>query len=471
MEEFDFSEHQREELWNFTIGLLEEYYRRTKSLDVAPELDIQAIQSRVAAFDFEKGLDGKQAVAHVISGLKDYHVHTPHPAYYGLFNPRASFPGILADLITAVINPQMAAWSHAPFATESENHCIRELGVKFGFERSSIDGTFCGGGAEANLTATLCALNHHFPMYANAGLGGIPQDPVMYCSAEAHHSVVRSARVTGIGLDSIRMIPCNEFQQMDTVKLIETIQKDVAEGKHPFMITANAGSTGTGAIDDLKKVGEIAKAHHLWFHVDGAYGGAVIVDDELKYLLNGIDESDSITIDIHKWFSVPMATSMFITKHKDILSQTFRITADYMPKEADQLAVTDPYTHSIQWSRRFIGLKFYLSLLMLGWEGLAKMIRSTTEVGELLKSKLTKAGWRVLNRTEMPIAVFDHPKHEQDEAFITSICKAVVSSGKAWVSIYNIQGKPALRACITNYATTDRELDELVVLLEELRTS
>ncbi len=462
---FDFSKNQREKIWKSLINDLEEYYTNTSTLNVAPELNIEEIKNFVASFDINSPINAGKAIDHVMEGLSKYAVHTPHPSYYGLFNPRPTFPGIVADVITAVFNPQMAAWSHAPFASEVENYCVRELGQKLGYRREECDGVFCSGGAEANLTAVLSALTHTFPNYPNTGLRGIQESPVMYCSEEAHHSVIRAAKVTGIGLNAVRSIPVNSKNQMDPRALLLQIQNDHQNGHTPFMVIANAGSTGTGAIDPLDQIKEIADSHDLWFHVDGAYGGAVIVEPTMSDLLQGIEGSDSVTIDIHKWFSAPMGTGMVITKHSDILSQTFRIAADYMPKDAGDMMVVDPFMHSIQWSRRFIGLKFYMTLLMLGWEGLATMIRSTTKIGDYLKAQLIENKWILLTESPLPIACFTHSDHEGDGEFISFICKRILETGEAWISIYNIKDVPSLRACITNYATGSKEINKLIALL------
>ncbi|MEN7546992.1 aminotransferase class V-fold PLP-dependent enzyme [Rapidithrix thailandica] len=465
----DFTARERKNIWEFLITRLEEYYENTSRQKVAPALEMQAIRKLVEQHDFQKPLVAREALEHVLKGLSEFTVHTSHPSYFGLFNPRSNFPGILADVITAVFNPQMAAWSHAPFAAEVENYCIKGLGKMFGYEESYIDGTFCTGGAEANLTAVLCALNHHFPQYANEGLRGLEVSPVLYCSAEAHHSVIRAAKVVGLGWDALRPIPVDAMGKMQPDCLEAQLLTDRKNGSEPFMLIANAGSTGTGALDPLQELAQTAKKYGLWYHVDAAYGGALIVEPELKKYLEGIEESDSITIDIHKWFSAPMATSMFITRHPASLHQTFRITADYMPKEASEMKVTDPYTHSLQWSRRFIGLKFYLQLLMVGWEGLAGMVRSVSETGALLKKQLLEHDWELLNDTCLPIVCFTDARFTTDSQFVPALCQEVVNSGKAWISIYTIKKMPALRACITNYTSTEKEVGDLVNLLNKLR--
>jgi len=235
------------------------------------------------------------------------------------------------------------------------------------------------------------------------------------------------------------------------------------------MVIATAGATGTGVIDDLGVIGDICTEYKLWFHTDAAYGGAAIFMENGSELLDGIEKSHSITFDVHKWLSLPMCASMFITREKEILGQTFRITADYMPKEANQLDIVDPYTHSIQWSRRFTGLKLYLSLLIFGWEGFRETIQYQADIGDYLKAELTSHGWELYNTSPLPVACFNVPEFHEDPEFVRYICDRVLQSGKAWISIYQVNGKNTLRACITNYNTGKEEINNLIELLDTFR--
>ncbi|SMD41766.1 Glutamate or tyrosine decarboxylase [Aquiflexum balticum DSM 16537] len=469
MQSFDLNPSERQELYKFTIDLLEKYYSDTKSNRVSPKLDISKIVDAVRKVNFSEHLTSKEAIKHLVEGMKNHSVHTPHPKYFGLYNPRANFPSIMGDLITAVFNPQLAAWSHSPFANEIENYLIAEFGKKFGYPHANIDGVFASGGAEANLTSVLCAVNHAFPQFAKSGWFGMSKRPVMYCSAESHHSVHKAAKTVGLGYDAIRNIPVRKDLKMDLEQLKGTIQKDVQEGYQPFMVIGTAGTTGTGAIDDLVGIRKIADEYALWFHVDAAYGGAAVLHPDLKDLLDGISLSDSITFDAHKWLSVTMGTSLFITRHKGILSETFRITAEYMPKEAKDLEIVDPFTHSIQWSRRAYGIKLYLALMIFGWEGYEKTIRHQTKIGEKLKELLEKGGWTVMNSSPFPVVCFMDENYLDHPDFTKTVINEIIDSGKSWISIYPIFGKPTFRACITNYNTSVEDIEELVGELNEGR--
>ncbi|MEO1652962.1 MAG: pyridoxal-dependent decarboxylase, partial [Bacteroidota bacterium] len=424
----DYSE--RKALLAQAVQALEAFYSDTESLKVSADWNPKEIRQYIARYQFDSPQASEQVLKDVLEGLKAYAVHTPHPLYFGLFNPRAGFSAALADFITAVYNPQMAAWSHAPYANEVENYLGQKFGEKMGYTPGKIDGTFCSGGAESNITALLCALNFHFPAYREEGLQGIKEKPIIYCSAEAHHSVLRAAMVAGLGKKAVVEIPTNAQLQMDTKVLEQQMEADLAQGKYPFMLAATAGTTGLGAIDNLGQCAAISQRYHLWFHVDAAYGGALVLAEEYRSLFAGIEQSHSITIDLHKWFSVPMAASLFLTSQPEILSQTFGLYTEYMPRRGTLNGVVDPYTHSIQWSRRFIGLKMYLPLAIYGWKGFEEMILHQMEMGDRLRELLEKEGWIIQNETPLPIVCFDHPDLTEED--ILKMNQIITAEGQAW---------------------------------------
>lgn len=469
MTNFDLTNKERKKILEFIIDKLESYYENTKSVKVTPSLNVSGIMNYVKKVDFQNPIEPIKAINDVIDGLQQFIVHTPHPKYFGLFNPRSNFPGIISDLITAVFNPQLAAWSHAPYAVEVENYLIQEFGKKFGYHPDKIDGVFATGGAEANLTALLCALNRTFPDYPKSGIFGMNKLPIIYCSAEAHHSIDKAVRTVGLGYSSIRSIKVDSNLEMDIENLISAIQQDLINGNTPLMIVGTAGTTGTGAIDNLVALKKIADDYNTWFHVDAAYGGGAILSKWLSPVLKGIEHSDSITFDAHKWMSLPMGTSIFLTSHKKILGKTFGIATDYMPKEAKGLEIVDPFTHSIQWSRRFIGLKLYLSLQIFGWEGYEQVIESQTKTGEYLMQMLLDNGWDIKNNTPLPVICFTDNNMLTNTDFTKSVAQNIINSGKAWISVYPINGISTIRACITNYCTTEKDIDGFVAELNKER--
>jgi glutamate/tyrosine decarboxylase-like PLP-dependent enzyme len=400
-------------------------------------------------------------------------VHTSHPRYFGLFNPAPTTASIAADTLVAAFNPQMAAWSHNPFAAEVERHLVRAFGERFGYQIEETDGTFCSGGAEANHTALLTALVQHFPAFAREGLRALPAQPVFYVSSQSHHSFLKAARLCGLGTDAVREVEVNEDSAMDAERLASAIKLDRASSSlEPFMIVGTAGTTSAGVIDPLYAMAEMAHKQKLWFHVDAAWGGAAVLVEELRPFLNGIERADSITFDAHKWLSVPMGAGLYLTRHTQILEQTFSTMASYMPRESREFGVHDPYNHSMQWSRRFIGLKVFLSLAVAGWEGYAAAIRHQTAMGALMREELAASNWKVVNRTPLPVACFvDGTRPEgADATYLEEIAREVVTSGKAWISTTIIERERAvLRACVTNYRTQAEDVRALIESLNDAR--
>lgn len=460
----------RARLWKRVISAIEDYACNVEHGRVTPELAPQKIRSLLEPFDFAQSRDPVATADFLIRSLRQFQTHTPHPRYYGLFNPAPATMGIAADTIAAAFNPQLAAWSHSPLAIEIERHLIRAFGRRFGQKR--MDGTFCSGGAEANHTALLTALAHSFPEFAARGLRAVARQPVLYVSDEGHHSFHKAARLCGLGTDAVHEIPVNRDRRMDIHALAATIASDRRRGFAPFMAVATAGTTNAGAIDAIPQIADVAAREKIWLHVDAAWGGAAALTPEMRPLLRGVERADSIAFDAHKWLSVPMGAGIYMTPHPEILDKTFRVGAPYMPKEAAGLGVIEPCLRSIQWSRRAIGLKVFLSLSVAGWDGYAAAIRHMIRMGNALRRELRGGGWKLVNRTPLPLVCFvDGTYRKGREAdFLDKVALEVVRSGEAWISTTRLSGRtPVLRACITNYRTSFADIRALVRSLAKAR--
>jgi len=254
---------------------------------------------------------------------------------------------------------------------------------------------------------------------------------------------------------------------MDPGALREQVAEDRRQGLAPFLVVGTAGTTNAGMIDPLRTLGEVAAREGVWYHVDAAWGGAAALSGKLRRLLDGIGLGDSITFDAHKWLSAPMGAGIYITQDPDILARTFSTPTAYMPRDASGLAITDPHLHSMQWSRRFIGLKVFLSLLVAGWDGYAAAIERMTAIGDRLRKGLAADRWEIVNRTPLPVICFADPGLPDPEPIVQTI----VRSGEAWISTTNLHGRPVARACITNYRTSEEDVDALVAAVGRARES
>lgn len=471
MTAFDLTRTEQESLVQQTLSSLLDWYENGDQAPIGTLWPHEQVQEAVKTFTYESPSTAPQALQTLIQQLKDFTIHTTNSNYFGLFNPRANFPSILADTITAFFNPQLAAWSHAPYAAEIERNLILQCCRRFGYTTDQQDGTFTSGGAESNMTAIICALHHHFPNYGEEGLFALTQRPVIYCSEESHHSLLKAARSLGLGSQVLQTIPCDDQERMDMEQLRQQLKEDKKGNKKPLMIVGTAGTTGSGAIDDLDTIAAISKLHNCWFHVDAAYGGALMLSSQHFKHLSGIEKSDSITMDIHKWFSVPMGISLFLTSNTNILPHAFDVSTAYMPEKGHAKKEIDPYVHSLQWSRRFMGLKMHMPLLFFGWKGYEEVIDHQVAQGQLFREKLEAAGWEIKNHSHLPILCFDHPSLADKPGRVQQIVDEIVKQGKAWLSTYPIKGQTCFRVCITNYNTGPAEIKKLVALLSSYLSS
>jgi glutamate/tyrosine decarboxylase-like PLP-dependent enzyme len=226
------------------------------------------------------------------------------------------------------------------------------------------------------------------------------------------------------------------------------------------MIAATAGTTNAGMIDPLAACAEIARGAGAWYHVDAAWGGALIASDTRRAELAGIEEAHSVTIDAHKWFATTMGCGMFLTTDAAALSTSFQVSTGYMPSN---VAGVDPYVTSVQWSRRFLGLRLFLSLAAAGWEGYGRHVERAIELTALLRERLPAHGWTIANRSVLAVLCIEPPPGAVDARTMVA---RVLASGRAWISVANFEGRQVIRACVTHGETTQDDIMELVDALQ-----
>src|SRR5882762_7593562 len=232
-----------------------------------------------------------------------------------------------------------------------------------------------------------------------------------------------------------------------------------AQGCVPVMIAATAGTSNAGMIDPLAACAEIARIAGLWYHVDAAWGGALIASDRLRGILAGIELADSVTIDAHKWFATTMGCGMFMTRHASVLSTAFQVSVSFMPSNVPGV---DPYVTTVQWSRRFLGLRLFLSLAAAGWAGYGEHVERSLELIGLLKEKLSARGWGIANNSLVGVLCVEPPPGLGDPR---SIVGRVLASGRAWIAAAKFEGREVIRACVTSGETTPDDVTGLVSAL------
>jgi glutamate/tyrosine decarboxylase-like PLP-dependent enzyme len=424
---------------------------------IVPAVTPAEIRTHLSSrYDFARPLPLKEVGEDVERMLQSWDVQVTHPRYLGLFNPSVTPASVVADALAAMYNPQLATWRTSPAANEIERHTLAWLAGKFGIPPGSR-ATFTSGGAESNLSAVIVSLTRAFPEYAERGIRALPGSPAMYISSEAHHSFNKIAHMAGLGRDAVRVIPSDRSLKMDMAYLAGCVSEDRKKGLAPFMVVGTAGTTSAGVIDPLPQLAQFCRSERLWFHVDAAWGGAAAISPGLRGCLDGIEAADSITCDAHKWFSVPMGAGMFFCRHPDAVDEAFHAETSYMPGKTTG-PVVDPYTTSVQWSRRFIGLKLFFALAHYGEAGYVEMIEHQTRMGELMRQLLRQTGWQLLNTTPLPVVCFMREGLDQ-AGFLAALYQRQI----AWMSEVRLgTGMSAIRACITSYRTTEQDIRRVV---------
>ena len=429
---------------------------------VTPTLDLAAFRRDLSGFDFVAPQPLAGLLDWVVAQMERGVVHVTHPRYFGLFNPAPSFPAQCADRIAASFNPQLATSTTSPVPVEIETHVLRAVAQRAGLPDETT-GHFTTGGAEANYTALLCALTRALPDFADKGARAFAGPPVFYVSRESHLAWFKVAHQAGIGRDAVRLVATDGGGRMNPDMLHRAIDADRAAGRVPIMIAATAGTTNAGMIDPLAACAAIAEAHRLWLHVDAAWGGASIASDMMRGALAGIERADSVTIDAHKWFATTMGCGMFLTRHGGALSAAFQVSTGYMPSN---IGGRDPYVTTLQWSRRFLGLRLFMSLAAAGWAGYARHVERAVELAALLGEMLAARGWSIANRSSLAVLCVEPPPGSYD---VPSIVARVLASGCAWVSVAAFEGRPVVRACVTHGESTPGDVGALVEALETAR--
>jgi len=433
---------------------------------IVPDVTAKEIRAYLGSrFDFTQPMPLNDVIADVEQMLLKWQVQVTHPRYFGLYNPSVPLASVVADTLVAMYNSQLANWRTSPAANEMERHTLAWLADKFGFPTDTI-ATFTSGGSEANLSAIVVALTWAFPEYGEHGLRHLSGDPAIYLTGETHHGFNKIAHMAGLGRRSLRIVATDSTLKMSVADLRRRVEEDRENGMLPFMVIGTGGTTAAGVIDPLPEIAQFCKAQHLWFHADAAYGGSAVVSPSLKPWLAGIESADSITCDAHKWLSVPMGCGMFFCRHRESVAQAFRSDVTYMPakpESEDASATFNPLTHSAQWSRRFIGLKLFMALAEFGESGYAELLDRQTRMGNVLRDSLEATGWRIVNSTPFPVVCFT-----RDGLAIPEFVAKLRERQIAWMSDALISGEPVVRACITSFKTTEKDIEWVVGQMNNL---
>ena len=383
---------------------------------------------------------------------------TPHPGYLAYIHGGGLYPAALADFIADTTNRFTGVWQAAPALVQLEANALDWLREWMDFP-AGARGLFTTGGSMATFNAILCARERH--------LGAEIRPGVLYASDQAHHSVLKSAKMAGVMPDRVRSIPCDDRYRMPVAALRDAIAADRRAGLTPFCVVSNAGTTNTGAVDPLDAIADVCDAEGLWHHVDGAYGAFFYLCDELKPLLSGMTRADSLTLDPHKGMFLPYGTGALLVRDGSALRDAHEATAGYLPAMPHPDEFYDPSQHGPDLSRGYPGLRVWLSIKLFGSAAFRAAI---TEKRQLTLDAATRIAAlpNIVMDAEPDLSLFAFhvtwpgaTRADEDQA-TRDLMERVTRNGRVMVTGAEARGRFLGRVCVLSFRTHQHEIDQLV---------
>ena len=470
----DLNEFRR--LGHEMIDWVADYLERIETQAVLPSTRPGAVRSALPSSAPEHAEPLADCFADFQNLIVPNTTHWNHPGFLAYFATSGSPPGILAELLSAALNVNAMVWRTGPAATELEELTLSWVRELIGLP-ADFDGTINDTASSSTLYALAAAREQLSDLrLRQAGLPGRADVPPLhvYCSEEAHSSVDKAVITLGLGLESVRRIQTTSDYRMDANALRDAIRSDIERGARPMAVVGTVGTTSTTAVDPIPHIAEICREHGIWLHVDAAYGGSAAMLPEMRWILDGCDQADSLVINPHKWMLVPVDLSVLYTRKPALLRAAFSLTPEYLvtPEGAGARNLMD---YGVSLGRRFRALKLWFVLRSYGAEGLRRILR------EHIRLARHFAGWiddhpdfERLAPRHFSVVAFRHCPRALvgDEAALDrhnlQLLERVNASGRFYLSHTRAQGRIAIRMAIGNQATSATHIEQLWQLLQQL---
>jgi len=365
--------------------------------------------------------------------------------------------GVLGDALMASHDVNVAV--EAGGAGLLETQAVRWVAELVGFGASG--GIMASGGMISNLTALAAAREHAVPGSRREGVGG--RRLSLVCSEEVHYSVRRAAELLGIGSAGVRAVPIDSRHRVEVAGVAEAIRRDRSAGVTPVAVVANAGSTLTGAVDDIAALAEVCADEGVWLHVDGAYGLPAAATSTKGHLFAGLERADSATVDAHKWMYVPKPCSVLLVRDVAALRRAFSHEETYMPhgEEAEVHGVD----LTLEYSRPLRSLKVWLALKVHGAAAMRAAIEANLAQAAYLARLVTQhPDFELVLEPELSTVCFRHlPDGVSDpDGYHTALASAVQADGDVYLAPARVSGRTCLRACFVNHRSTDTDVEAVL---------
>ena len=358
-----------------------DYMDSVENFDVRSQVNPGDILSLL---DDEPPLDG-EPMENIFEDFKKKIIpgmtHWQHPSFFAYFPANSSPPSVLAEMLTSTLGAQCMLWQTSPAATEMETRITGWLQKMTGLP-TDLHGVIQDSASSATLCALLTAREKATDWRTNKeGMNSLSSSLIVYTSEEAHSSTEKGAKIAGFGKDSVRLIRTGNNFEMCPEALRRNVVEDISNGYTPACVVASMGTTGVGATDPLKAIGQLCKEYEIFLPVDAAWAGSALILPEERWMAEGIEMADSIVFNPHKWLLTNFDCSAHYVKQPELLIRTLSILPEYL-KSREQDQVIDYRDWSVPLGRRFRALKLWFVIRSYGVKGLQKIIRNHIKLAQ-----------------------------------------------------------------------------------------
>ncbi len=391
------------------------------------------------------------------------------PGYLAFIPGGGLFPAALADFIADSVNRYTGVWQAAPALVQLEANALDWLRDWMAFPPETR-GLFTTGGSMATFNAIVCARERY--------LGPEIRRGVLYTSDQAHHSVLKSAKLAGIMPDRVRAIVTDDRYRLRMDALRTAVADDRRAGLTPFAVVSSAGTTNTGAIDPLDAIADVCATEQMWHHIDGAYGAFFYLCDELRPALRGLPRADSLTLDPHKGMFLPYGTGALLVRDGAALRAAHEATAAYLPAMPHPEEFYDPSQHGPELSRGFPGLRVWLSVKLFGAAAFrAALAEKRALTLDAARRVAALPGIVMDAEPELTLFAFHLTRpgasRADEDAMTRALMERTTARGRTMVTGAAAHGRYLGRVCVLNFRTHQERIDALVddfaAVIAELR--
>ncbi|MFL5775128.1 MAG: aminotransferase class I/II-fold pyridoxal phosphate-dependent enzyme [Chloroflexota bacterium] len=426
---------------------------RIAALADGPVLTIASREEMAARLDEPApaaGRDFDELLARLDRDVLPFVGHFDHPRFFGYIPGAGTWPAALGDLIAAATNIDAGGWREAAGPSQLELTVLDWFRTWMGYPDSAA-GILVSGGSAANLAAIACA--------REAIIGPMSPRIVAYTSDQTHSSLARAARNLGFRPDQIRILATDDGFRMRIDDLAAAMDADAAAGRLPFLVSANAGTTSTGSVDDLSAISTLCRQRGVWLHVDAAYGGFAVLTARGRDALRGLELADSVTLDPHKWLAMPFEVGCLMVRDGATLERAFELHPEYLQERWHGGRAVNFADRGLQLTRASRAIKVWLSLQTFGVDAFRDAIDRSLDL-TLQAQRAIEADGRLelVSPASLGILTFRRCGGAADDAdAIDRLNEAIVaelaSDGDVLLTSTLIRGRYALRLCVLNHTS------------------